>query len=105
MTIDYKFNEEKLLKEIKEYIDKTYSSHYTGNGQNKIQSLEVIFDRGWGEGFCCGSITKYIQRLGYKDGYNRADIIKTIHYALLLLHAHDLRSQKTIVAVDDYGRK
>ena len=36
---DYVFNEEKILEEIKDGIDKTYSSHYA---QNKIQSTELL---------------------------------------------------------------
>ena len=29
MTIDYKFNEDKFLNDVKAYIDETYSSHYS----------------------------------------------------------------------------
>ena len=48
---DYVFNEEKILEEIKDGIDETYSSHYA---QNKIQSTEFIADAVHGEGFCIG---------------------------------------------------
>ena len=32
---------------------------------------------------------KYAQRYGKKNGYNRDDILKIIHYAIMLLHVHD----------------
>ena len=32
--INYAFNEERILNEMKEYIDKTYDAHYS---QNKYQ--------------------------------------------------------------------
>lgn len=32
---------------------------------------------------------KYAQRYGKKDGFNRKDILKIIHYAVMLLHVHD----------------
>ena len=82
----YVFNEGIYLEEIKEAIDKTYESHYA---QNKIQSTEFISDAGHGEGFCLGNIIKYAQRYGKKDGYNREDLKKVIHYAIIKLHLHD----------------
>jgi len=84
--IDYKFNERELIKEIQSYIDKTYGQHYT---QNKIQTTEFIMDCGQGHGFCAGNAIKYIQRYGKKAGYNRDDLMKVVHYAILMLFWHD----------------
>jgi len=50
-------------------------------------------DSGHGEGFCIGNIMKYAQRYGKKDGYNRADLLKVIHYGFLALNNHDRRLQ------------
>ena len=84
--IEYKFNEGEILKELKEYIDGTYGQHYSSG---KIQSTEFIIDAGHGEGFALGNIIKYAQRYGKKDGYNREDLKKVIHYAIIMLHLHD----------------
>ena len=46
-------------------------------------------DSGHGEGFCIGNIMKYAQRYGKKDGYNRKDLQKVLHYALIALSVHD----------------
>jgi len=51
--LDYKFEEDKTLKELKKYIDSTYSQHYA-NG--KYQATDMILDAGHGEGFCVGNI-------------------------------------------------
>ena len=72
--IDYKYSEERILKEIKEYVDATYGEHYS---QNKFQATEFIMDSGHGEGFCIGNIIKYAQRYGKKDGHNRKDLMKS----------------------------
>ena len=85
--IDYKFNEGELIHELKEYIDSTYSQHYS---KNKFQSTEFIIDCGHGEGFALGNVLKYVQRYGNKDGYNRQDLMKVLHYALIALHNHDI---------------
>ena len=84
--INYKYNEKELLSEFKKYVDKTYEQHYS---KDKFQATEFIMDGGHGEGFCIGNILKYAQRYGKKDGYNRADLLKVIHYGFLALYNHD----------------
>lgn len=87
-NINYKYNEGELLKEIQEYVDNTYSQHYS---LNKFQATEFIIDSGHGEGFLVGNIMKYAQRYGKKSGYNRADLLKVIHYGIMALHHHDYK--------------
>ena len=36
--------------------------------------------------FCQANILKYGSRYGSKDGKNKKDLMKVIHYAMLLLH-------------------
>ena len=86
--VKYKFNEGKLLRELKEHVDKTYESHYS---KNKFQATEFILDSGHGTGFCVGNIMKYAQRYGKKGDQNeqRRDLLKILHYALIQLHIHD----------------
>jgi len=84
--IAYKFNENELIQELKDYIDSTYSAHYS---RTKFQSTEFIIDCGHGQGFALGNVLKYVQRYGKKDGYNRADLMKVLHYALIALYNHD----------------
>ena len=84
--INYKYNEDRILKEIKEYIDGTYSEHYS---QNKFQATEFILDSGHGDGFCIGNIMKYAQRYGKKEGFNKKDLQKVIHYAIIALYNHE----------------
>ena len=87
--INYKFNEKNLIDDLQNYIDKTYDGHYS---KNKFQSTEFIIDCGHGMGFALGNVLKYAQRYGKKEGYNSADIMKILHYALIALHNHDLEN-------------
>ena len=84
--VDYKFNEDKNIKELKRYIDGTYQSHYS---KNKFQSTEFIVDCGHGDGFCLGNIIKYAQRYGKKNGKDRKDLLKIMHYAIIALSILD----------------
>ena len=86
MTIEYKFGENKSLEELKKYIDSTYDMHYS---KSKFQATEFIIDAGHGEGFCIGNILKYAQRYGKKNGKNRADLLKVIHYAIIALNLNN----------------
>ncbi len=85
--IDYKYSENRLIPELKEYIDKTYGEHYA---KASIQTTEFIIDNGHGVGFTVGNIIKYAQRYGKKAGRNRQDILKVLHYGIMLLHTHDM---------------
>ena len=89
--IDYKYNESNNILELLKYVNSTYEQHYS---KNKFQATEFIIDGGHGEGFCIGNIMKYAQRYGNKTGYNRQDLLKVIHYALIMLHVHDKTHSK-----------
>ena len=88
--IDYVFNEDNIIKELHALIDKTYESHYA---QNKIQSTEFITDAGHGEGFCMGNIMKYAKRFGRKGGKNRADLMKILHYGIIMLYVESINDE------------
>ena len=87
--IEYKYNEQELIKQLQAYVDTTYGQHYA---QGKIQTTEFIIDCGHGIGHTVGNIIKYSQRYGKKEGRNRKDILKILHYALIMLYVHDLEN-------------
>ena len=96
-TISYAFNEDKILEEMKDYIDSTYSAHYS---QNQYQSTQIIEDMGHGMGFALGNVVKYCQRYGKKNGFNRDDLKKVIHYGIIALAMHD-NEHKVKFSFDD----
>jgi hypothetical protein len=81
----YRFNEDQYIAEAMAHIDATYEEHYSG----EIQATEVIIDAGHGTGFNIGNIIKYAKRYGKKNGYNRKDLLKIIHYAVMQLYVQD----------------
>jgi hypothetical protein len=95
MTINYKYDEGNLLREITQYIDATYGEHYS---QNQYQATEFIIDGGHGIGFTVGNILKYAQRYGHKGTPEdwRKDLLKVIHYAIIAMHVHDKEQQISI---------
>ena len=88
--MDYKFDEQELILELKYYSNDTYGEQYASD---KYQATDVIIDSGHGEGFCMGNIMKYAKRYGNKAGKNRKDLLKILHYGIIMLHIHDKESQ------------
>ena len=84
----YKYHEEEILKDIEEYVSKTYQGHYTGTKHEfrKVQTIDLMAARDIASGFCQANILKYGSRYGSKDGRNKTDLLKVVHYAMLLLH-------------------
>ena len=84
-----KYNEDEILKEMSDYISNTYRGHYSvGN----VQTLALIASVGDAEAFCRSNVLKYASRYDRK-GTARKDIIKIIHYGMLLLHFNDKREK------------
>jgi len=83
-TIKYKYSENETLEEIKLFIDSTYSGHYVGEGE--IQTLDVWHSLGIASDTCKATAIKYMMRYGKKDGFNRKDLLKAMHYIILMLH-------------------
>lgn len=81
----WKYNEDKILKQLEEYIKGTYNQHYVDmSGPGKEQTLDKI-KHNRREGFCAGNVTKYIDRYDTK-GTPRADLFKVLHYTILLIN-------------------
>ena len=83
------FQEHAYIDELKNYINSTYQQHYAHDG--RLQSTEVIIDRGRGLEFCLGNIDKYSNRYGSKGTHEdyRKDLMKIAHYAIIALYCHD----------------
>jgi hypothetical protein len=84
----WKYNEDKILKDIEDYVTSTYHGHYCGDsdGYADIQTIDLMAAKKLAAGFCQANILKYGSRYGDKDGRNKRDLMKVIHYAMLLLH-------------------
>jgi hypothetical protein len=80
----FRYDEDKYIKEVLNYVLSTYEQHYVG--KDELQVLDYLHSLDDAESFCRGNVIKYVARYGRKYGRNRADLIKAIHYVLLLLH-------------------
>ncbi len=79
-----KYNEDVILREVNEYISSTYNQHYVG--KKDIQTIDVWDSLDMAEEMCMGTLIKYAMRFGKKNGKNKKDLLKLIHYAILTYH-------------------
>ena len=93
MSVKYKYNEDKTLVELKKYIDSTYDEHYSVDKsgfqvQDMLRHLDIDKD------FCQANAIKYLCRFGKKNGKNKVDLYKAVHYIVLLLDSLDNEDTK-----------
>ena len=89
----FKYNEEEIVKELLEYIRGTYKQHYADNDQN-LQTLDFIeAAHNDGESYSRDNILKYASRYD-KKGAARLDIMKILHYAVLLMYFNDKNAER-----------
>ena len=88
----WQYEEDLTLKQIRDYLSSTYNAHYTSK-QSKTQTLDLIESIGDAEPFCRSNAIKYLSRFGKKNGKSKQDILKAIHYCILLYHFAGLHNE------------
>ena len=80
----HKYQEDKGIAALKDYVSSTYQGHYT-NDSSDVQTLDLIHSVGDAESFCRSNAIKYLSRYD-KKGQAKRDILKAMHYCLLLYY-------------------
>ena len=80
----HKYQEDKGIADLKDYVASTYQGHYT-NKNSDTQTLDLIHSVGDAESFCRSNALKYLSRYD-KKGSAKNDILKAMHYCLLLYY-------------------
>ena len=95
---------DKIIKEISDYIKGTYGEHYSTT-KDGFQVQDMLRQLGIDKDFCQANAIKYLCRYGKKDGKNRKDLLKAVHYVILLMSSEDeeLIKQQTDPAHNQWG--
>ena len=83
-TTKFRYSEDDFLKEVLEYIGTTYQGHYVG--KEELQTTDVWDTLGSAATTTRDTAIKYLMRYGKKEGYNKKDLLKAVHYIVLLAH-------------------
>ena len=79
----YKYSESLILTELLNYIEKTYDEHYKSDS---IQCFDTWVARGTASSTAIDTAQKYLWRYGQKEGKNKKDLLKALHYIVLAMH-------------------
>jgi hypothetical protein len=88
--IVYKYNEDQIIADFKAYIDRTYGEHYKAED---LETFDVWEAMGTASTTCRDTAIKYLMRYGKKNGKNKDDLMKTLHYVLLCLHIEHYKNK------------
>ena len=83
--IKYKYNEDKIIEDLKKIIDLTYQQHYKTN-EDEIECFDAWIALDDATPTFRNTALKYLWRYGKKNGKNKGDLMKTLHYVLMMLH-------------------
>jgi len=83
-----KYNEDKILNEVLEYIKTTYSKHYSTTKEG-FQVQDILRHLQIDKDFSLSNAIKYLMRYGKKNGKNKMDLYKAIHYIVLLISSEE----------------
>ena len=88
----YKYNEDKILDDLRGYLSSTYTEHYQSDDKS-IECFDAWIALGDPVPTFRNTALKYIWRYGKKNGSNKKDLLKAMHYIMMCLH------------VDHYSKK
>lgn len=89
----YKYKEDEIIRDFHAYIDKTYGQHYMTEEQN-IECFDVWLALGDSMPTFRNTAIKYLWRYGKKNGSNKADLMKVLHYTLMMLYNDHYKDKK-----------
>jgi len=93
-TPRYKYSEPEILADLKEYLDNTYGEHYTNGDPENVQAFDGWIARGNSTDTFVNTAMKYLWRYGKKDGNNKKDLMKAMHYVFMAMYVDHYRDKK-----------
>ena len=89
----YKYKEDRIISDFHAYIDKTYGQHYMTEEEN-IECFDVWLALGESTPTFRNTAIKYLWRYGKKKGSNKDDLMKVLHYTLMMLYNDHYKDKK-----------
>lgn len=91
--IAYKYAEDQIVADFAKYLENTYSEHYKTEDE-QIECFDAWIALGDSTPTFRNTALKYLWRYGKKNGNNKADLLKALHYTLMCLYVDHYRNKK-----------
>jgi hypothetical protein len=92
-NISYKYAEDRMISDLKAYIDNTYNEHYMTETQT-IECFDAWIALGDSTPTFRNTAIKYLWRYGKKSGNNKKDLMKALHYVMMCLYVDHYKDDK-----------
>lgn len=92
-NISYKYAEDRMISDLKAYIDKTYTEHYMTETKS-IECFDAWIALGDSTPTFRNTAIKYLWRYGKKSGNNKKDLMKALHYVMMCLYVDHYKDDK-----------
>jgi hypothetical protein len=89
----YKYEENQIISDFHDYIDKTYEEHYKTN-MKSVECFDAWIALGDSTATFRNTALKYLWRYGKKNGNNKADLMKALHYTVMCLYVDHYKDVK-----------
>jgi hypothetical protein len=89
----YKYDEHIIIADFHDYIDKTYGEHYKTD-ERSIECFDAWIALGESTPTFRNTALKYLWRYGKKNGNNKDDLLKALHYTLMCLYVDHYKDEK-----------
>lgn len=81
---NYKYNEATIIADLQSYVNSTYGEHYSTD--EEVTCFDAWIALGESTPTFRNTALKYLWRYGKKNGNNKKDLMKAMHYIILALH-------------------
>jgi hypothetical protein len=89
----YKYDEGQIISDFKDYIDATYSQHYKTD-EDSVECFDAWIALGDSTPTFRNTALKYLWRYGKKNGNNKADLMKALHYVMMCLYVDHYKGKQ-----------
>lgn len=89
----YKYDEHVIIADFHDYIDKTYGEHYKTD-EKSVECFDAWIALGDSTPTFRNTAIKYLWRYGKKNGNNKDDLLKALHYTLMCLYVDHYKDGK-----------
>jgi len=91
-----KYKEDLVVKDLMKHIEQTYKTHYTT--ESGLQALDMWTALGSFGTSCRDAAIKYLFRFGKKNGSQKEDLLKAMHFIMYMYQYEFLKDSKPTVA-------
>lgn len=90
--VNWKYEEEKILADMRKFLASTYQEHY--QAKDDLEAFDAWIALGDSGPTFRNTALKYLWRYGKKDGKNKNDLMKAIHYTMMMLYVEHYKDKK-----------